>query len=68
MSKAVQQALISVSDKSGLVEFAQGLADRGIAILSTGGTYKKVKACNIALFGSLNCDIPGLRSNIISPD
>ncbi|MEM8630533.1 MAG: bifunctional phosphoribosylaminoimidazolecarboxamide formyltransferase/IMP cyclohydrolase [Pseudomonadota bacterium] len=33
-----QRALISVSDKAGLVELARGLADRGIALLSTGGT------------------------------
>lgn len=31
-------ALISVSDKTGLLEFAQGLAARGVALLSTGGT------------------------------
>jgi len=47
MSKAVQQALISVSDKSGLVEFAQGLSARGIALLSTGGTYKALKQAGI---------------------
>jgi len=34
----VRRALISVSDKSGLVEFAQGLAGLGIEIVSTGGT------------------------------
>jgi len=36
----IKQALISVSDKSGVVEFAQGLSDMGVTILSTGGTYK----------------------------
>jgi len=34
----VARALISVSDKTGLVEFARGLAGLGIEILSTGGT------------------------------
>ena len=34
----VQRALISVSDKTGIVEFARGLAALGIEILSTGGT------------------------------
>ncbi len=34
----VRRALISVSDKSGLVEFGQGLAGLGIEIVSTGGT------------------------------
>jgi phosphoribosylaminoimidazolecarboxamide formyltransferase/IMP cyclohydrolase len=36
----IKQALISVSDKSGVLEFAQGLDQLGIAILSTGGTAK----------------------------
>jgi len=34
----VQRALVSVSDKRGVVEFARGLAELGIEILSTGGT------------------------------
>jgi phosphoribosylaminoimidazolecarboxamide formyltransferase / IMP cyclohydrolase len=37
---AVRQALLSVSDKTGLVEFARALAERGIALISTGGTAK----------------------------
>jgi len=37
---AIKQALISVSDKSGVLEFAQGLNRLGIRILSTGGTAK----------------------------
>jgi phosphoribosylaminoimidazolecarboxamide formyltransferase / IMP cyclohydrolase len=36
----ISRALISVSDKSGLAPFAQGLAAHGIEILSTGGTAK----------------------------
>ena len=36
----IKQALISVSDKSGVLEFAQGLHQLGITILSTGGTAK----------------------------
>ncbi len=36
----VRQALISVSDKSGVVELARGLAAAGVSILSTGGTAK----------------------------
>src|SRR5689334_16714193 len=38
MSIAVRRALLSVSNKDGLVEFAQALQRRGVAILSTGGT------------------------------
>jgi phosphoribosylaminoimidazolecarboxamide formyltransferase/IMP cyclohydrolase len=40
----VRQALISVSDKTGLVEFARGLAALGVSILSTGGTAKLLSA------------------------
>ena len=36
----IKQALLSVSDKAGLVEFAKGLAAHGVALLSTGGTAK----------------------------
>jgi phosphoribosylaminoimidazolecarboxamide formyltransferase/IMP cyclohydrolase len=39
-TKAVRRALISVSDKTGIVEFARGLNAEGVEILSTGGTYK----------------------------
>jgi len=37
---AITQALISVSDKSGVLEFARGLHQLGVKILSTGGTAK----------------------------
>ena len=36
----IKRALISVSDKSGIVEFAQALQAQGVEILSTGGTFK----------------------------
>jgi len=38
--EAIKQALISVSDKAGVLEFAQGLQQLGVNILSTGGTAK----------------------------
>ena len=37
---AIQRALISVSDKTGIVEFARALAARGVEIVSTGGTAR----------------------------
>jgi phosphoribosylaminoimidazolecarboxamide formyltransferase/IMP cyclohydrolase len=37
---AIRQALLSVSDKSGVVDFARGLAGLGVSLLSTGGTAK----------------------------
>ncbi|RYY78091.1 MAG: bifunctional phosphoribosylaminoimidazolecarboxamide formyltransferase/IMP cyclohydrolase [Moraxellaceae bacterium] len=43
----VLRALISVSDKTGIVEFAKSLNDLGIELLSTGGTYKLLKENNI---------------------
>lgn len=36
----VRRALLSVSDKTGIVEFAQGLVKHGVELLSTGGTYR----------------------------
>jgi phosphoribosylaminoimidazolecarboxamide formyltransferase / IMP cyclohydrolase len=36
----VRRALLSVSDKSGIVEFAQGLAELGVELVSTGGTSR----------------------------
>ena len=40
MNLQVERALISVSDKTGVVKFAQALAARGVEIISTGGTAK----------------------------
>jgi phosphoribosylaminoimidazolecarboxamide formyltransferase / IMP cyclohydrolase len=43
----IRRALISVSDKTGLVELARALSQRGVAILSTGGTAKALKEAGI---------------------
>ena len=40
MSSPITRALLSVSDKTGIVEFAQALHERNVEILSTGGTAK----------------------------
>ncbi len=40
-------ALLSVSDKTGLVEFAKGLAEMGFDLVSTGGTYKVLKEAGL---------------------
>jgi phosphoribosylaminoimidazolecarboxamide formyltransferase/IMP cyclohydrolase len=45
----VRRALISVHDKTGLVDFAKALAARGVEILSTGGTAKALRAAGIAV-------------------
>ncbi|SFV80121.1 IMP cyclohydrolase / Phosphoribosylaminoimidazolecarboxamide formyltransferase [hydrothermal vent metagenome] len=44
---SIQRALISVSDKTGIIEFAQSLAEKNIEILSTGGTAKLLADNNI---------------------
>ena len=44
---SITRALISVSDKTGVVEFAQALANAGVEILSTGGTAKLLRDSGI---------------------
>jgi len=45
----VRRALLSVSDKRGLVEFARGLTELGVEIVSTGGTARELTAEGIAV-------------------
>ncbi len=47
MNKKVTRALVSVSDKTGIVEFCRGLNQQGIELLSTGGTFKLLTENNI---------------------
>jgi phosphoribosylaminoimidazolecarboxamide formyltransferase/IMP cyclohydrolase len=44
---ATKQALLSVSDKTGIVEFARGLAGLGVALISTGGTAKLLREAGL---------------------
>lgn len=44
-----KRALLSVSNKTGIVEFAQALTEIGVEIISTGGTAKQLKQAGIAL-------------------
>ncbi|MBE3713978.1 bifunctional phosphoribosylaminoimidazolecarboxamide formyltransferase/IMP cyclohydrolase [Vibrio parahaemolyticus] len=48
-ARPIRRALISVSDKTGIVEFAQALAERGVDILSTGGTARLLAEQSIAV-------------------
>ena len=48
MTNPIRRALISVSDKTGLVEFVRALVDLNIEIISTGGTSKNLQAAGIA--------------------
>jgi phosphoribosylaminoimidazolecarboxamide formyltransferase/IMP cyclohydrolase len=45
--KPIRRALISVSDKTGIVDFARALTDMGVELLSTGGTYRTLKEAGI---------------------
>ncbi len=45
----IRQALISLSDKHGALEFAQGLAAQGVKLLSTGGTAKLLRDAGLAV-------------------
>jgi phosphoribosylaminoimidazolecarboxamide formyltransferase/IMP cyclohydrolase len=48
MSK-IQRALLSVTDKSGVLEFARELAQSGVELISTGGTAKALREAGIAV-------------------
>ena len=48
-SPQIRRALISVSDKMGLVEFAIGLRDAGVEIFSTGGTRRHLESSGLTV-------------------
>lgn len=45
----VKRAILSVSNKEGIVELAQGLVEQGFELISTGGTYKNLAEAGIKL-------------------
>src|SRR5215470_13067945 len=47
--RPIRRALLSVSDKTGLVDFASGLARRGVTLISTGGTAKALRDAGLAV-------------------
>ncbi|MCX5646901.1 MAG: bifunctional phosphoribosylaminoimidazolecarboxamide formyltransferase/IMP cyclohydrolase [Phycisphaerae bacterium] len=49
MDVTIKTALISVSDKTGIVEFAKALAQAGVKIISTGGTAKTLAQTGVAV-------------------
>src|SRR5690242_1148551 len=49
VTRRITRALLSVSDKSGLVGFAKALTDHGIELISTGGTAKALKDAGLAV-------------------
>lgn len=51
VSGTMKRALISVSDKTGVVEFAKGLTEVGFEIISTGGTKKALEEAGLIVIG-----------------
>jgi phosphoribosylaminoimidazolecarboxamide formyltransferase/IMP cyclohydrolase len=47
--KPIRRALLSVTDKTGLVEFAKGLAEFGVELISTGGTAAALRAAGLSV-------------------
>ncbi len=45
----IRRALLSVSDKTGIEDFARALADRGVDLISTGGTAKVLRAAGLTV-------------------
>src|SRR5262245_33214085 len=45
----IRRALLSVSDKTGLVELARGLAELGVELLSTGGTARALAGAGLTV-------------------
>lgn len=48
-ARPIRRALLSVSDKTGIVEFAKALSERGVVLLSTGGTAKLLAQAGLAV-------------------
>jgi phosphoribosylaminoimidazolecarboxamide formyltransferase/IMP cyclohydrolase len=48
-AKTIRRALLSVTDKSGLVEFARALQGFGVELISTGGTAKALREAGLAV-------------------
>ena len=48
---AAKRALLSVSDKNGVLDFARGLAGLGVELLSTGGTAKLLRDAGLTAKG-----------------
>ncbi|RKY23695.1 MAG: bifunctional phosphoribosylaminoimidazolecarboxamide formyltransferase/inosine monophosphate cyclohydrolase [Planctomycetota bacterium] len=51
MDVKIKTALISVSEKTGIVDFASALSEMGVKIISTGGTAKKLSAAGVSVVG-----------------
>ena len=50
----IKRAILSVSDKTGIVDLARRLAAKGVTLLSTGGTQKAIADAGIKLYGGVS--------------
>ncbi len=48
-NRKISRALLSVSDKTGLIDFAKGLAGHGVMLISTGGTAKALRDAGLTV-------------------
>ena len=62
---ATRRALLSVSDKTGLVDLARGLAAEGVHLISTGGTAKALRDAGLEVTG--HPEIMGGRVKTLHP-
>ncbi len=55
----IERAVISVSDKDGIVDFCKGLSQLGVELISTGGTAKLLSSHGLKVVGYPNTRLPG---------
>lgn len=76
LSSSLLAALLSVSDKTGLVDFAKNLVDVGVSLVASGGTAKALRDAGLAVRWALNkseiqcsfvCFIPLKSTKCYSP-
>ena len=64
----IKRALLSVSDKTGIVKLAQFLHEIGVEIISTGGTMKAIKDAGIPVtYVSDVTGFPEIRTTFLTP-
>ena len=59
----IRRAIISVSDKTGIVDFAKALSSMGVEIISTGGTFKVLKEAGVMYCSSAELGSSKLRTD-----
>ena len=62
--RAIRRALLSVSDKTGLVDFARALRGFGVEILSTGGTARSLREAGVEVRDALTAGVTVTGSTV----